>query len=311
MMMSMKRPSLKRPARLQKGDRIRLVAPASPFDRKAFAAGVAALEKMGFEPVWERAELQADGFLTGTDADRAKRLMDGLTERDTAAVWCIRGGYGTTRLLPHLKFGRIRKAGKLLIGFSDITSLLLNLHQRAGLACVHGPVITQLGRVPGGKKRWLMKLLTQDTAGVLVPLGKVGTLNRGRAEGRLVGGNLSVLASLVGTPWMPSLRGAILFVEDVGEGAYRLDRLFTQLMQAGALRGLRGVVIGRLADCRPERGRHSARAVLDRSLGSLGLPAISGAPFGHLDSNLALPVGVRARLNAGKKSLTLLDGLTP
>lgn len=299
----------RRPPALQPGDKIRLVAPASPFDRSAFEAGRKALSALGFEPVVAKQEFVADGFLAGDDASRAARLTRALAEPDTRAVWAIRGGYGTVRTMAQLDLGLLRRADKLLVGFSDLTALLINLATPGGLVCVHGPVITQLARLPAAQGRWLKTLVSTPAPDGPVPLGRLKRLVPGRAQGRLVGGNLSVLASLVGTPRMPSLRGAILFVEDVAEAAYRLDRLWYQLVDSRALSGVRAVVLGELVDCRPGgRGRWSARAVLERAVTALGVPAVSGAAFGHARRNVALPVGVRASLDANAGVLRLLQG---
>ncbi len=304
----MKSKEIKRVPALKPGDRVRLVAPASPFEKRKFELGVRRLVGMGFEPVWDRREFTRTGFLAGGDDARAERLERALVEDESQAVWCIRGGYGTARVIERVDLERIRQAGKLLIGFSDVTALMVNICAPGGCVCVHGPVITQLGRVPGGSVQWLMRIVTRPEAGGRVPLGRVRTLVGGRARGRLVGGNLSVLVSLVGTPWLPSLAGAILIIEDVGEQAYRLDRLWCQLRQSGSLRGVVGVVVGSLEECEPAgRGRWSARSVLDRAVAEWGVPAVSGASFGHIDRNVALPMGVLAQLDAGRKSLTLLE----
>ncbi len=231
-----------------------------------------------------------------------------LQEEDTQAVWCIRGGYGTARLLPLLDLPRLRRHPKLLVGFSDVTALLVQLTRPGGFVTIHGPVITQLSRLPDTDLRWLKALLFGTRALQRLPLGRTRTLVPGKAEGTLVAGNLSILASLAGTPFAPDLRGAVLCLEDVGEEAYRLDRLFWQIVSAGLLKRVRGIVVGELAGCKPEgAGRHSARRVLERAISALGLPALSCAAFGHGRRNLALPIGVRARLDARARTLTLLE----
>jgi muramoyltetrapeptide carboxypeptidase len=234
--------------------------------------------------------------------------MSALQEEDTKAVWCIRGGYGTARLLPLLDLPRLRRRPKLLVGFSDITALLVQLALPRGFVTIHGPVITQLSRLPATDLRWLKTLLFGARAPQRVPLGRTRTLAPGRAEGTLVAGNLSILASLTGTRFAPDLGGAVLCLEDANEEAYRLDRLFWQIVSAGMLQRVRGIVLGELVGCKPEgTGRHSARRVLERAIAALGLPAISGAAFGHGRRNVAMPVGVRARLDANERTLTLLE----
>ena len=207
-----------------------------------------------------------------------------------------------------LDLPRLRQHPKLLVGFSDVTSLLLQLAGPGGFVTIHGPVVTQLPRLPVADLNWLKALLFGAPVPSQLPLGRTRTLVPGKAEGRLVPCNLSILASLAGTPFVPDLRGAVLCIEDVHEEAYRLDRLFWQIVSGGLLVQCRGVVVGELVDCKPAgTSRHSARRVLDRAVAALGLPAISGAAFGHGRRNLALPVGVRASLDAGARTLTLLE----
>ena len=304
----MGRAALSKPDRLRKGDRVRLIAPASPFDPGLFRAGQRVLEGLGLVPVASRDGFAREGFLAGSDQRRAEELKRALQEEDTRAVWCIRGGYGTARLLPLLDLPRLRRHPKLLVGFSDITALLVQLTRPGGFVTVHGPVITQLPRLPASHLRWLKAMLFEADAPQQVPLGRTRTLVPGRAEGRLMAGNLSILASLAGTRFAPDLSGAVLCIEEVGEKAYRLDRLFWQLVSAGLLKRVRGILLGELVGCQPEgAGRHSARRVLERAISLLGLPALSGAAFGHGRHNLALPVGVRARLDAEDRTLTLLE----
>jgi muramoyltetrapeptide carboxypeptidase len=299
---------LARPDRLRPGDRVRLVAPAGPFAARALREGRRLVEDLGLIPVVSRAEFARDGFLAGGDRSRARRLAAALEEAGTRAVWCIRGGYGTARVLPLLDLPRLRKAPKLLIGFSDVTALLLQLARPEGFVAIHGPVVIQLPRLRRTDLRWLHTLLFAPEAPGVAPLGRLRRLAGGRAEGRLVAANLCTLASLAGTPFAPDLHGAILCVEDVNEEAYALDRLVWQVASSGMLRGVRGIVLGELTRCTPAGSRpHSARQVVERAVAALGLPAVSGAAFGHGTRHVALPLGVRARLDACAGSLTLLE----
>jgi len=304
----MGRSLLSKPERLRRGDRVRLIAPASPFNPDLFRAGQNVLEGLGLVPVVNRGEFAREGFLAGDDERRADTLKAALQEEDTQAVWCIRGGYGTARLLPLLDLPRLRRQPKVLVGFSDVTALLVQLARPGGFVAIHGPVVTQLPRLPATDLRWLKTLLFETRAPRRLPLGRTRTLVSGTAEGTLAAGNLSMLASLVGTPFAPDLRDAVLCLEDANEQAYRLDRLFWQVVSAGLMKRVRGVVLGELVDCKPEGpGRHSARGVLERAIAALGLPAVSGAAFGHGRRNVALPVGVRVRLDAGARMVTLLE----
>jgi muramoyltetrapeptide carboxypeptidase len=289
-----------RPQALRAGDRVRLVAPASPYEPAAYRAGRAALSALGFQPLWHPTEATRQGFLAGDDAARAARLQAAFAEPESRAVCCIRGGYGTARLLPLLDLASLAHARKVLLGFSDVTALLVPLVAEQGLVCFHGPVLTQLGRLPRGDRAWLQALLTGRRGRGPVPLGRLRAVRAGSAEGRLLGGNLTVLASLCGTAHAPRFRGCLVCLEDVGEPAYRLDRAFRQLAGSGAFAGARGVILGQLEGCTPAgRGEYAARAVLERAALELGVPVVSGAPFGHGRRNVTLPFGVRARLRAG------------
>lgn len=267
-----------------------------------------AIARMGFEPVFDRREFKQTGFLAGSDQERARRFGRALMDPDAAAVWFIRGGYGSARLLPLLKWKLLRRYPKVVIGFSDTSALLLSLTVPGGYVTLHGPVVTQLPRVPMASRNWLMRLLEKPVPAGRVPLGPMKTITPGKINGFLAGGNLATLASLTGTPYFPELAGSILFIEDTGEEAYRLDRLFNQLLQSGALKNVFGVVIGSLAGCRPAgSGKYSARRTLERAVERLEVPAVSGASFGHIGRNVALPLGVLARLDAGARTLTLLE----
>jgi muramoyltetrapeptide carboxypeptidase len=300
--------SIKRAPALRKGDRVRLVAPASPFDRRVFERGVKAVARLGFEPVFDRSEFKRTGFLAGSDEQRARRFGRALMDPDASAVWFIRGGYGSARLLPLLKWKLLRRYPKVVIGFSDTTAVLQAITAPGGYVTVHGPVVTQLPKLPGPARQWLKKLIMKPEAAGKIPLGPLKTVVPGKINGFLSGGNLATLASLVGTPFFPELAGTILFIEDTGEEAYRLDRMFNQLLQAGVLKNVFGVVIGNLAGCKPQgQGKYSARKTLERAVARLEVPAVSGAAFGHANRNVALPLGVMARLDASRRSLTLLE----
>jgi muramoyltetrapeptide carboxypeptidase len=279
-----------------------VVAPASPFDPAVLEAGLAVLRgPLGLRPRF-RPDLSARaGYLAGDDGRRLEEWREAVADREARAIFCARGGYGAMRLLPAIDPAPLLADPKLLVGFSDLTALhaLLN---RAGLATVHGPVVTQLGRAPADAVTHLKALLFGEAPrpaawGAPEPgagLAGGATVTAGRARGRLLGGSLALLSHLCGTPWMPLLEGAILLLEDVGERPYRLDRYLTQLALAGALRGLAGVAVGQLTDCDGEAGAEVVR----RLVGALGVPAAEGFPFGHEDRNLALPLGPQATLVA-------------
>lgn len=283
------------------GSVLRLVAPSGPFDREAFEAGVAFLRER-YEVRYEDPAIHCrDGFLAGDDDRRAQELHAALADPDAAAIVAARGGYGATRLLDRLRPADIRKANKWLVGFSDITALHA-LWARAALRSIHGPMVAWLGTADDlARAQWVAAL-----EGTHPPIGDLASLGvDGAVEGHLVGGNLAVLAALVGTPHEPPLTGAILFLEEVAEAPYRVDRMLTTLRQAGWLDRVRGVLLGDFTAC---VGRHDvdvAEVLADR-LGDLGLVVLRGATSGHGPVNRPLPFGARTRLDARAGTATFL-----
>jgi muramoyltetrapeptide carboxypeptidase len=299
-----------------------VIAPASPFDPVALHRGLDVVSgRLGLRPRMRPDATSRRGYLAGDDARRLDEWREAVADPEARAIFCARGGYGVMRLLPAIDPAPLLERPKLLLGFSDISALhaLLN---RAGLATVHGPVVTQLGRAPDDALHHLEALLSgaAPRAGAWdVPAPGAGlvaarTIRPGRATGPLLGGTLALLAHLQGTPFAPSLDGAILFVEDVGEKPYRIDRYLTQLRLAGALDGIAGLAVGHLSGCDDE-GILASDVVREAAL-ALGVPAVEGLPAGHEDANFALPLGARATLVApapGDDGLPrlLFDGWTP
>jgi muramoyltetrapeptide carboxypeptidase len=287
---------------LRPGDAVAVVAPSGPFDRPQFELGLAVLATR-YRPVLGEHLFEQQRYLAGPDAHRLSDLQQALDDGALKAVFAARGGYGAMRLLPGLRPG---PAPKALVGFSDTTALHL-LAQRHGLRSLHAPVLTQLGRSP---PEVIDRLFAALEGRPLAPLQGTRTITPGEAEGPLLGGNLSVLTRLLGTPWFPSLRGAVLLLEDVGEQPYRLDRLLTHLSLAGALEGLAGLVVGELTGCEKDGADYSSADVVDELVRPLGIPAFAGLPVGHGALNFAVPLGARVRLEAGAQRLTHLEGLT-
>ena len=291
------------PPALHPRDRVAVIAPASAFDRPSFEAGLAligARYRAGYGPgVFERQR-----YLAGDDARRLGELTAALSDPDVRAVFCARGGYGATRLLARLAATGPPGPPKLLVGFSDITSLHLWL-QTLGRISVHGPVLTQLGRLPAATCERLFAVLesTSPAPALTGALTYVG----GVAEGPLLGGNLSVFTRLIGTPFMPGLDGAILLLEDQGERPYRLDRMWTHLQLAGVFDRVRGIVLGSFTGCEEKDAPYTSTEVLRELARATGLPCAAGFPIGHGELNEPVPLGVRVRLDADARSLTFLE----
>jgi muramoyltetrapeptide carboxypeptidase len=287
-----------RPQPLRPGDVVRVVAPSGPIDRAALDRGVAILRDEFGLVVRMRPDVTARrGYLAGDDARRLEEWREAASDLDARALFCARGGYGAMRLLPRLEAPRLLHPPKWVIGFSDATALHAALN-RAGLVTVHGPLVSTLGLTTPAARAHLKALLFGErdlppaSPGAPPPgAGCVGTgvIRPGRASGMLLGGSLTLLAHLCGTPWLPPLAGAVLLIEDVDEKPYRLDRYLTQLRLSGALDGVRAVCVGQLTACDHD-GERGADAVREQ-IRALGVPAIEGLPVGHEPDNHALPLG--------------------
>jgi muramoyltetrapeptide carboxypeptidase len=301
-----------RPPALGPGARVALVAPAGPLAEEAVDRALHRVRAWGWEPVPGEHARARHGYLAGTDEQRAADLNAALRSPDNDAVWCLRGGYGTMRILERIDWAALAQRPRPLIGFSDNTALHLAAY-RQGVVSFHGPH-PAVADLPLFAERGLLRALTVPEPGGVLPF-PAGGPDRARAlvgavaEGPLVGGNLALLAATVGTPFALRARGAILFLEEVGEAAYRVDRMLSQLLLAGMLEGVAGVAIGAFSECPdpPDAGLPAAEEVLLDRLRDLGVPVAFGFPFGHVPENWTLPVGVRARLDADAGTLELLE----
>ena len=300
--------SLIRAARLRTGDRVAVVAPAGPVVPERLDRGLDVLRSWGLSvTVGEhvRGTHERFGYLASDDAARADDLMRAWCDPEVQAVFCARGGYGVQRMVDLLDWESIAASGpKVLVGFSDVTALHQAFAARLGLSTIHGPVVTSLGSGDDESRAHLHALLFDPAPGVSLTPSAVDTVVGGRAEGVLVGGNIAMLASEVGT--RNSLRAAssIAVLEEIGEEMYRLDRMFTQLLRTGWFDDVLGIVLGTFTDCGlPE----SVRALAEDRLAPLGVPLLWGAPIGHDDRNLAFPYGVPAVLDADAGTLVLRE----
>lgn len=285
---------------LAPGELLRVVAPAGPFDAEKFEKGRAVLASRYRVEVAEEARARFR-YLAGPDEARLRSVQAAFDEPALKVIAAARGGYGTTRLLGSLRLHR----PLTVLGFSDVTALHLALLSK-GFRSVHGPVVTQLGSQPEEVIERTFALLEGRP---VAPLAGTETIRSGVVEGPLVGGNLALVAALVGTPFLPSLAGAVLLLEDVGERPYRLDRLWTQLVLSGALRGVAGLVLGEFTDCEEKDASFTSAQVLAELTGSLGVPVLAGVPIGHGSVNQPVVLGARVRLDASARQLIPLEGL--
>lgn len=301
-----------KPKPLNQHSKIGLVSPASPvYDPKDFDEMIEKVDSLGFD--WELGAHAKDrrGYLAGTDQDRAHDLMEMFINPEIDAILCIRGGWGCNRILPYLDFDVIRKNPKILCGFSDITSLHLSIWNKSRLHTFHGPVGTSSWNeyternfrdvlVSGDKVTYLPRKNDQDEYTHMV-------ISEGTTSGILLGGNLTVLCSLLGTEYLPDFKGAILYLEDVGEDVYRVDRMLTQLKLSGILSNISGLVFGKCTNCDAGSNSLSLMQVFEDHIQPLGIPAYYGALISHESDNSTIPVGIHAKMDAQKGSLTLLE----
>jgi muramoyltetrapeptide carboxypeptidase len=288
---------------LRPGDPVAVIAPASGFERSAFEAGLALIGSR-YLPHFDTGLFARHRYLAGTDARRLAELRGALTDTASRAVFCARGGYGATRLLMALRH-EPPGVPKLLVGFSDITALHLWL-QSQGRISIHGPVLTQLPRLAPASHARLFALL--ESASPAPPLSGSDCLVGGTVEGPLLGGNLSVFSRLIATPFMPSLEGAVLLLEDQGERPYRLDRMWTHLALAGVFEQVRGIVLGTFTNCEEPNAPYSSAELLRELAQGTGLPCAAGFPIGHGEQNEPVALGARVRLEADAARLTFLEG---
>lgn len=300
-----------KPRALRRGDRIALVAPASPFDRAEFDRGAAELAEIGFEPVFDDRVFARKGYLAG-DADlRAAAFMDAWCDASVAALVAVRGGYGSVQVLPLLPPDVIRGHPKLFVGYSDATAILTYLTQRCGLVAVHGPMIEgRFARGAAGYDRasFLACVTATEPMGEIAVEGLV-PVRDGEAAGPLTGGTLSQLVSSLGTPYaFDPPQGSVLFLEDIGERPYRIDRMVTQLRLAGIFERARAVIWGEMPRCDEAAGAPVLREVVAELFHRFHGPVVFGFPSGHTTGpSVTLPFGVTVRVVAGPRTMVIVE----
>ncbi len=301
-----------KPRALKAGDRIRIVSPASPLNADQVEKGVSVLESAGYvvefgQHVWDR-----DTHLAGTDADRARDLMDAFLDPTVSAVVCARGGYGCARLLPHLDLDAMAVQTKLFLGFSDITTLHLALNPR-GLPTLHAPMPLTLSV---DREPWVYDSLLAALAGsnpIVEEAPPATCLVPGVGEGVVTGGCLILICDAIGTPDAMDAKGKLVLLEDVDENPHRIDAMLTHLLNARVLEGAAGIVVGEMTRTdernEPGIGGKPWREIVAERLAALGIPMVIEYPFGHNRNMLSLPLGIRARLDADAGTLTYLESL--
>lgn len=310
-----------KPPPLQPGDQVGILSPAGAvFLQNELDIVVDAVRGLGLVPQLAPHVLDRYGYLAGTDRDRADDLNQFFADSDIKALLPVTGGWGSSRTLPYLDYEVIRQNPKILVGFSDLTALLLGIHAQTGLVTFHGPngltswrpdQTTPFRQVlfEGGMTTLTSERTPEDSDRLMQVQNRIQVITPGRAQGHLVGGNLSVLSGIVGSPYVPNLDGAILFLEDVGEDIYRLDRMITQLKLAGVFNQLAGFVFGQCTNCGPDAdyGSLTLEQVLRDHIQPLGIPAWQGAAIGHVEPILTLPIGTQVEIDTNNGSLRMLE----
>jgi muramoyltetrapeptide carboxypeptidase len=298
------------PRALSLGDTIGIVAPAGTVDQRgAFELGLSSLERLGFRVRYDERIFESYRYLAGSDSARAEELTRYVEDPEIHAIIALRGGYGCSRLIPILDEKRLRRHCKLFMGFSDLTTLHLYFRRRLGWITIHGPMAASatLGNLSADQEAHLKALLMQPDYLPSLSIPTMECWNPGVAEGQLSGGCLSLITASLGTPYEIKTEGKILFLEDLGEAPYRIDRMLTQLKLAGKLDSLSGILLGDFTNCEPEEGGYTAQDVLKELLGFLQIPILSGFPSGHGDANWAIPFGVKVRLDANSCAIQFLE----
>lgn len=290
---------LRIPPRLSPGDTIGIAAPGSPFDRVLFQKGVAVLTAMGFEVVLADGLFERCGYLAGPDPHRSAQLNGLFADPAVKAIACARGGYGALRVIDRLDWALIRRHPKLLVGFSDVTNLHAALWGECRMVSLHGPNVTGLAEADDHTRTALMAALTGKVP-IALSLSQGVTLQAGAASGIVAGGNLTCLCHLIGTRFHPCFDGRLLFLEDRGEAPYRIDRMLTQMTQAGCLKGVAGVILGDFSAC---GALEVVYGVFRERLGERRIPILAGLEAGHEKRNLTLPLGLEATLDADARTL--------
>jgi len=289
-----------RPPRLEPGDTIGIIAPASPFDAELFDGGIRTIESMGYRIQIPDDLFERNGYLAGSDEHRTDIIHRLFADPKIKAIVCARGGYGSMRLLPLLDFSLIRKNPKIIFGLSDLSALLSAIYSKTGLVTFHGPMVTTLANAPQETREAMIAAISPDQPHK-VEIENGIKIQSGLASGRVCGGNLNTLNHLMGTPFAPDFKDHLLFVEDRGEKPYRIDRMLTQMKQAGCFQHLAGLILGDFIGCGTQQ---EILQIFTDTFTDASIPIVAGCEAGHGKQNLTIPFGLEATLDADQYTLT-------
>ena len=303
-------PSVILPAAMQQGDTIGLVSPSGPIiNQDNLEKGIQILKDAGYKLKFYRDFRNTEGYLAGSDQERADEFNSIWSDPEVKAVVAARGGYGSLRMLDMLDLEHIQKHPKILIGFSDLTVLLAAIHKITGMVTFHGPVVTTLASIDQTSRKSFFDTLSGNILPSISP-DRLTIVQNGQADGILLGGNLTTLAHMLATPYDTSWQDVILFIEDIGESPYRLDRLLTHLAKAQKLDNLSGLIIGTFTETDTTESPDLAKCICERILELVGdqdIPIWADFPVGHGSRNLTLPLGIRVQMDSAGRTLNLLD----
>ncbi|MFC6439069.1 S66 peptidase family protein [Pseudobowmanella zhangzhouensis] len=308
-----------KPPRLRAGQTVGLIAPSSNvMENQDIGFAIDILKSFGFKVKTGQHLYARHGYLASEDQVRAADVNAMFKDPDVDAIFCLRGGYGSPRILPYLDYASIAKHPKVIIGYSDVTALLNAIYTQTGMVTFHGPIAAQ-NFTDYTLSQFKQVLFDAQAATIAAPPAfetaegraerdnRITVITPGVAEGKLIGGNLSLMVKLVGTPYEPDYRGNILILEDVSEAPYRIDGMLTHLKLAGKLQQLAGIAFGKCSDCEIDGNSLSIEQVLNDHLQPLGIPVIRGLMIGHIDDLATIPIGVRARLDTSQPAIQLLE----
>jgi len=306
------------PKRLKKGNLIGLATPSGTITKKQLLETVEKLEEFGFRVYYQDSVLSQYGYFAGTDKERADELMHLFTNIDVDAILCVRGGYGSIRILDLLDYNLIQQNPKTLIGYSDITAPLISIYERTGLITFHGPVgistfnnftVNAIERVLMQPQKHYKYLYERDLNTQQNTEYDIYTITGGKAEGKLIGGNISVIVSMIGSDFEPDFEDKIVYLEEIDEKTYKVDKMLFHLLYATNLKKAAGIAMGVFDGCnKPTDGPAlSLKQAISDLLKPLEIPVLYGLPFGHISSKITIPNGIKARLNANKMTLKLLE----
>lgn len=313
-------PSKIKPPRLKKGDTVGLIAPAGYISDKNLKEAIENIEMLGLKPYYTKNIHEKYGYLAGKDEVRANDLNHMFENDKVDGIFCVRGGYGVARMLRQINYDAIKANPKVLVGYSDITALHYTIYSQTGLVTFHGPVATSTFN-EFSVNNFVKTIMNPESKTIFAPADDsdkgsdfdIYTIHEGKAKGELIGGNLSIAVTFLGTPYDVDYKNKILYLEEIEEKPYRVDRMLTQLFQAGKLEEISGVALGIFRKCDAKvgsaKGEHtlSLKEVLYNKFYDLGVPVIYGLSFGHVENKYTIPFGINAELDVQKQTLTLTE----